>query len=374
MRRLATVVAGIMCVVALGSARGQPAPSAAVTVEAQKIELTSMVDKIRSIGTLRANQSIIVRSEIPGVVRKIEFTDAQSVDKGQVLFRLDDSMERAQLDQAEVNLKLSERNAERAQELVNRGAGTVQARDQTASAREADRAAVALARARLEKSTIRAPYGGVVGMSKIDLGAYVSAGQELTSLDDVATVKLDFEVPERFARFISVGQKVAVEADAYPGQNFSGEVSTIATRVDPESRSLGIRAVIPNPDRKLKPGLFARVTVDVAVRPQAVVISEQAIVPRGDRLFVYKVVDGKAVSATVKVGLREYGRVEIVEGLAPGDMVVTAGQQKLQDGTTVAVLEPGARDAAPTSPPPSPPAVSRHSSGPVPAAAEPIRQ
>ena len=130
------------------AAHAQPAPLA-VTVEAQKVELTSMVDTIRSIGTLRANQSIIVRSEIPGVVTKIEFTDSKTVERGQVLFRLDDSMDRAQLEQAEASLKLAERNYERAQELLNRGAGTQQARDQTSSTREADRAAVALARARL---------------------------------------------------------------------------------------------------------------------------------------------------------------------------------------------------------------------------------
>jgi membrane fusion protein (multidrug efflux system) len=211
-----------------------------------------------------------------------------------------------------------------------------------------------------------------VGISRVDLGAYISAGQELVSLDDIATIKLDFEVPERFARFISVGQKVDIEADAYPGQSFSGEVATIATRVDPESRSLGVRAVVPNPKRILKPGLFARVAVSVATRPQAVVIPEQAIVPRGDRLLVYKVVGGKARPATVKVGLREYGKVEIVEGLAAGDVVITAGQQKVQDGTPVTVLDPASQGGAKPAPAPI---VSRpSSSGPVPAAAEPMQR
>jgi membrane fusion protein (multidrug efflux system) len=365
----------MMCGVTLGAAQAQPAPGAAmpaVTVEAQKVELSAMVDTIRSIGTLRANQSIIVRSEIPGVVTKIEFAESKTVEKGQVLFRLDDSMDRAQLEQAEASLKLAERNYGRASELLNRGSGTVQARDQTQSALDADRAAVALARARLEKSTIRAAYGGVVGIGKVDLGAYISAGQELVSLDDVATIKLDFEVPERFARFISVGQKVAVQADAYPGRDFSGEVATIATRVDPDARSLGVRAVIPNSDRVLRPGLFARVAVSVAVRPEAVVIPEQAIVPRGDRLLVYKVIDGKAMSATVKVGLREYGKVEIVEGLAPGDMVVTAGQQKVQDGTPVTVLASEPRGGAAPEPTSSPATSHRPPGGPAPAAAEPM--
>jgi membrane fusion protein (multidrug efflux system) len=357
-----------------GAAYAQPA-APAVTVEAQKVELTTMVDALRSIGTLRANQSIVVRSEIPGVVTKIEFKDSRTVEKGQVLFRLDDSMERAQLAQAEASLKLAESNYERARELLSRGAGTVQMRDQTQSAMDTDRAAVALARARLEKSTIRAPYAGVVGMSRIDLGAYVTAGQELVTLDDIETVKLDFEVPERYARFVAPGQKVEIEADAFPGRTFAGQIATIATRVDPDSRSLGVRALIPNPDRLLKPGLFARVGVSIEKRPNAVVAPEQAIVPRGDRLLVYRVVDRKAVATTVKVGLREYGNVEIVDGLSPGDVVITAGQQKVEDGSPVEVLPSGrperARPVAPeTSAPPR-----RAPSGPVPAsAAEPARR
>ena len=158
-----------------------------------------------------------------------------------------------------------------------------------------------------------------------------------------------------------------MEADAFPGRSFSGEIKTIATRIDPDSRSLGIRAVVPNPDRLLKPGLFARVAVNVDVRPNAVTVPEEAIVPRGDRLLVYKVVDGKAVSTTVKVGLREYGRAEIVAGLAPGDVVITAGQQKVQDGSAVTVLAPERASK------PEPPQIAapRHAapSGPVPASA-----
>lgn len=361
-----------------GTATAQPARGMnplAIPVEARNLELATMVDTIRAIGTLRANQSIVVRSEIPGVVTKIEFADTDRIEKGEVLFRLEDSMERAQLAQAEASLRLAERTYNRATELLSRGAGTAQARDQAQSVLEADRAAVALARARLDKSTIRAPFAGVVGVSKVDLGAYVTAGQELVTLDDIEVVKLDFEVPERYARFVSVGQEVEVEADAFPGRTFAGKIKTIATRVDPESRSLAVRAKIPNPDRVLKPGLFARVAVGVEKRPNALVAPEQAIVPRGDRLLVYRVVDGKAVATTVKVGLRQYGRVEIVEGLSPGDVVITAGQQKVQDGSAVEVL-PSERPEPPrTAPPQSSTVPGRAPRGPVPAsAAEPVRR
>jgi membrane fusion protein (multidrug efflux system) len=212
-------------------------------------------------------------------------------------------------------------------------------------------------------------------MAKADLGAYVTAGQDLVSLDDLDIVKLDFEVPERYARFVRAGQKVEVEADAFPGTSFAGEIATIATRVDPDSRSLGVRATVPNRDRILKPGLFARVTVNIEERPSAVVIPEQAIVPRGDRLLVYRVIGGKSVATTVKVGLREYGSVEIVEGLAPGDMVITSGHQKVQDGSAVTVLMPERSAPSRAAPPDVPAAPHRAPGGPAPAsAAEPARR
>jgi membrane fusion protein (multidrug efflux system) len=275
-------------------------------------------------------------------------------------------MDRAQLAQAEASLGLAERNHERASELLKRGSGTVQARDQTQSALQADRAAVALARARLDKSTIRAPFAGVVGMSRIDLGAYVTAGQELVSLDDIDRLRLDFTVPERYARFVALGQTVDIVADAVPGKTFTGEIAVIDTRVDPATRALGVRAMVDNRGHGLKPGQFVRAAVRINARPDAIVIPEQAIVPLGDKLLVFRVIDGKAVETPVKIGLREFGRAEIVEGLAPDDTIIVAGQQKVQNGSPVRVL---AADAAPPSAaPPAAPA----SSGPMPAnAAEP---
>jgi len=355
---------------AIGTTGSAQRAAPAIPVEAQKVALDTIVEGVHAIGTLRANQSIVVRPEIAGVVTRINFGDAKQVEKGSSLFNLDDSMDRAQLAQAEASLRLSQRNYERAQELMNRGSGTAQARDQASSALESDRAAVALARARLEKSSIRAPFSGVVGMSRIDLGAYVTAGQDLVTLDDVDTIKLDFTVPERHARFIALGQKVKVETDSRPGESFEGEIAVIDTRVDPASRALGVRAVIANPDHKLKPGVFVRAGVMVTARANAIVIPEQAIVPLGDKLLVYRVVNDKAAQTPIKIGLREFGRAEIVDGLKPDDVIVVSGQQKLQDGTSVIILS---ASGAPPSSMPSPPTA--HSSGPTPAnAAEPSRR
>ncbi len=201
---------------------------------------------------------------------------------------MDDAIVSAQLHQAEAALALSERNNNRAMELYRKGSGTAQARDQAISALAADRAAVALAKARLAQTVVHAPFAGIAGISKVDTGAYVTAGQDLVSLDDVDTMKIDFDVPERYARFIAEQERVILAPDALPGRSFEGKVSVAATRIDPESRTLGVRAVVPNPDHLLKPGMFTRVTVAVGEQRKAIVVPEQAIVPQGDALVVFK--------------------------------------------------------------------------------------
>lgn len=317
------------------------APGGRVTpVEAAKVSVEPVVETLHAVGSLQANRSVIVRPEIAGVIEEIQFEETARVEKGQPLFALDDTILRAELAQSEAALRLSQRNAERANELFERKAGTGRAVDEARSNLEADRAAVALSRARLEKTKILAPFEGVAGLHSVDQGEYVVAGQDLVSLDDVDPIEIDFNVPERFLRFLNVGQPIRLKVDAMPGQTFDGNVSAISPRADPAGRSLAIRARVPNPDGRLRPGLFAEIDVVVEHRQAAIVVPEQAIVPQGDKLFVFRVVEGKAALTPVKVGLRIYGKVEIVEGLGPEDVVVTAGQLKIRDGVPVKVLDP----------------------------------
>lgn len=325
----------------------------AIPVEAQAVKAEPIVETVEAIGTLRANRSVMVRPEIAGLVTRIGFKDSTAVRKGQVLYSLDDAITRAQLRQSKAALDFSEHNYKRAIALYKKGAGTAKARDQAVSSLAADHAAIALAEARLAQTVVHAPFGGIAGISKIDVGAYVKSGQDMVSLDDIDTMKIDFDVPERYTRFISVGEKVTISPDALPGKSFNGKVSVAATRIDPEARTLGVRAEAPNPNHLLKPGMFTRVTVAVGERRRAIVVPEQAIVPRGDVLIVYRVVKGKAVRTVVELGLREYGRAEVVKGLAPGDVIITAGQQRVADGASVTVIaakvSPG--DGVPTDPP-----------------------
>lgn len=339
MRFPAVALATLSLLTAASEPRAQaPAGPQAIPVEVQLVALAPVVDTLRAIGTLRAEQSIILRPEVPGVIVKIGFVESAPVTRGQVLVKLDDTIARAEVQQAEAALNLAQRNYDRASELARTGAGAARTRDEAQAAFENTRAALALTRARLEKTTINAPFAGLAGLRKVDLGAYVTVGQDLVSLDAVDIVIVDFNVPERYLRFLAPDNRIQIEADALPGQNFEGKITALNPRIDPDGRSLAVRAQVPNPNGVLKPGMFVRVEIVVAQRENAVVIPEQAIVPSGDRVTVYRIVDGKAVLTQIKLGLRSFGKVEVVDGLKEGDTIVTAGQLKLQDGIAVRIL------------------------------------
>lgn len=345
----------VVTILVLGAALARVSPAASQPmpqggppppiVEAQIVGIEAIFDSLRSVGTLQSDQSIVVRPEINGLITKIHVAEGARVKAGEVLFSLDDVVLQAEMKQAEARLKLSLRNFDRARDLFERGAGTVRARDEALSNLETDKAALALASARLQKTRIVAPFAGVVGLRQVDLGDYVRAGDDLVSLDDLDPIKMDFSVPERYLRFLAEGQKVSVNVDALPSRSFEGEIYAISPRIDPDGRSLAIRARVPNTENRLRPGLFARVEVTIAERPSAVVIPEQAIFPRGDRLAVYRIVDGKAQIAFIQVGLRRFGKAEVSAGLEPGEMVIVSGHVKVRDGSPVRTIEPAAGSA-----------------------------
>jgi membrane fusion protein (multidrug efflux system) len=312
----------------------------ATAIEAQRVAVETIAEAVHSIGSVQADKSIIVRPEIAGVVTSIHFRESTPVRKGDRLFSLDDAIYRAELQQAQARLNLSQRNHDRAIELFQGGAGTARARDEARSNLETAQAELAVVQARLEKTVISAPFDGIVGLTSVDPGEYVQVGQDLVTLTDVDPVLVDFNVPERYLRFLSPGQLVRVVADALPGRAFDGAVYAISPIVDPAGRSLAVRARAPNPEGALKPGMFVRIDVEITQQAKAIMVPEQAIVPRGDKQFVFVVVDDVAREAEVEVGLRSFGRVEIIKGLSAGDLVVTAGQLKIRDGTNVRVLQP----------------------------------
>jgi membrane fusion protein, multidrug efflux system len=320
-------------------AEGAPGPAArgamVVPVETAPVQVGPIQRRLTAVGSLRSNESVIIRPEVAGRIVEIRFEEGEQVERGQVLLVLDDSVYRAEVEQVQASLVLSQANHDRAIDLVQRGAGTTKARDEAIAQLHADQAALHLARARLDKTVIRAPFDGVVGLREVSVGDFVAVGQDIVNLEQIDPLKADFRVAEVYLAAVGPGQRIELSADAFPGETFAGEVYAIDPLIDESGRSIVLRARLPNPDGRLRPGLFVRVALVLNEREDAIQVPEQALVPRGQDQFVFRVEDGKAVFTQVTVGIRREGMVEILEGLDPDDEVVTAGQLKLRDGAPV---------------------------------------
>jgi membrane fusion protein (multidrug efflux system) len=333
---------------AANAARGAGGPPGgfAVPVQAEPVSVEHLAEEVVAIGTLRSNESVTLKPEVMGRVAEFGFEEGSVVTAGTVLVRLDDSIPRAELAQAEAELELAQASASRARDLYARGAGSAAARDQAVATLRTSTAAVELARARLEKYRLVAPFDGIVGLRRVSPGEFVNVGTAIVNLESIDPIKLDFRVPEVMLSRVAAGQALVVTVDAFPDRTFPGTIVAIDPAIDPVGRSIAVRASLPNRDGILRPGLFARVRLTLREEPQAVMVPEAAIVPFGGRMLVMKVVDGKAQPQPVTLGLRRGGKVQVTEGLAAGDVVVTAGQMKLQPGAAVAVLPPEAAPAA----------------------------
>ena len=326
---------------------GGPPGGFATPVETADARTGRMDRAIQAIGTLRSNQSVIVRPEIAGRVVRFHFKEGQRIAAGKPLVSLDDAIARAEVAQARAALALSRANNERATELLGRGAGTRRARDEAVAKLRSDEADLALAEARLEKTVIVAPFEGIVGLRHVDIGDFLAVGQQIVNIEDIDPMTVDFRVPEVFLAAVSVGQRIEIGADPWPGRSFAGNVYAIDPLIDAQGRSIVIRAQVGNDDGSLRPGLFVRVRLILKGREDALLIPEQALVPAGEEQFVFRVTDGKAQRIKVSIGARRDGLVEVTDGLKPGETVVVAGQIKLQDGAAVSPAAPGAPEKAP---------------------------
>ncbi len=320
-------------------AKASAAQSAApVPVEVATAREEPAAVEIRSVGTLQSDESVQIAAELPGRIAEILFDEGQKVASGQLLIRLDDQLAQVELKDAEASLALAQSNFERAAKLVQSGSGTQRAYDEAQSELASARAAVDLIRVRIDKLSLVAPFDGVVGIRRVSLGAYITAGQELVNLEKIDRLKVSFKVPELFLAQIKVGQSIIVDLDALPGQHFNASIYTIDPLLDVNGRALSVRARLPNPDLLLRPGLFARITVQVDESRRVVMVPEEAIVPRNKGHLVFRIVEGHAQQVDVELGARRAGLVEVTQGLNDGDTVVIAGQNRLRDGTAVEVL------------------------------------
>ncbi len=337
------------------------------SVEVTKVQTARLVDDAQTVGSLRSRQSVTLRPEVSGRVVRIAFADGASVRQGQLLIQLDDTLQKAELSQAQAQLSIARANLKRNEELVAQNFVAQRVLDESRASLQVAEAQVQLAQARLARMAIVAPFNGTVGIRSVNLGDYVKDGADLVNLEDTSQLYVDFRMPERYQARLSAGQSVQVQLDALPSQTMVAKVLAIDPLVDADGRALLVRATMPPaPGVPLRPGLFARVTVVMSVNEAALMVPEEAVVPQGGRQTVFRLEkegegDGaKTVSrrTEVKLGLRRGAMVQIVDGLKEGDTVVVAGQQRLQrDGTAVRVVDmnragaPAGGGAAPSEPP-----------------------
>jgi membrane fusion protein (multidrug efflux system) len=313
-------------------------------VEAVTLKLERLAGGLQTVGSLRADEQVVVRPEIAGRIQRIHFVEGGNVESGQPLFTLDTATAQAAYNEAAANLENSKRAEARSRELVAQKLIAQSDYDNTIAQHAVDQARVESARTALSKMTLRAPFSGRVGLRNVSVGEFVTVGQDLVTLVRLDPIEVDFSAPESAISKLEDGQKISVTVDAFPGQVFDGTVEAIDPVIDATSRSAKLRAQIANPDGRLRPGQFAKLQLDTGGSGgQGVLVPEEALMQDGTVRYVYTIIDGKAHRQEVKTGLRVPGKVQVSEGLKPGDVVITAGQTKpiMHEGLGVQVMPAG---------------------------------
>jgi membrane fusion protein (multidrug efflux system) len=317
-----------------------PTPNAprAALVALGRAEEREIVDTVEAIGTARANESVTITAKVTETVRGVRFEDGGYVDAGEVLVELTNAEETALLAEARAALDDAERQLTRLDGLVAQGSAPVSQRDEAFARRQGARARLGAVEARLGDRLIRAPFGGVLGFRRVSPGTLVTPNMEITTIDDIERIKLDFSVPETALASIRPDLDVRAIAAAWPERAFEGRVTTVDSRVDPVTRAITVRALLDNPERLLRPGMLLTVEL-VTARERALVVPESALLQIRDERFVYTVVDGAAQRVDVVIGRRRPGIVEIRAGLAQGTPVVTEGVDRVRPGVPVRIPE-----------------------------------
>jgi membrane fusion protein (multidrug efflux system) len=344
MRNLPSITYLIACLALFAACSDEPqggpagAWGGAAKVVTQRIELRPLVDEIEALGTARANESVEIRPRISSLITRIFFEEGQFVEQGDLLVELENSEIVAGLALAEASLSESRSLYNRSKELESTQAISASNLEALFAQVKVDEANVEAARAKLNHTRVRAPFSGRIGLRRVSPGSFVDTDTVITTLDDVSVIKLDFSVPETFVNVVRQGMDIIAHSLVFPDRDFNGIVASIDTRLDPVSRAVEVRAVIPNDDGLLKPGMF--MTVDLQRdRGDVLMAPEQAIVPEGSRQYVFVINAGVAEKRQVRLGRRIPGYVVVSEGLSSGESVVTEGTHKVRDGSQVESLE-----------------------------------
>ncbi len=318
---------------AAGGAGGRAAVVKVVTAETRPF-----ADRIEVLGVAKGRQSVTITSDTTELVTAVHFRDGQAVRAGQILVDLKANEQDAGVAQAAAQEAQAERDYDRWKTLADRGIAPRATAEQYLAALQSARAATAAARARKLDRVIRAPFAGVVGLSDISPGSLVNPGSAIVSLDDLAVIRVDFDVQDRYLPMLAVGTPIQASPDALTGQRFSGRIAQIDTRVNTATRAIKARAEFPNGDGRIRPGMLMKVSIDHGAR-QAVSVPETAVAYEGDEAYVFVLVSQggkiKAQKRIVTIGASQDGWVEVQQGLRIGDKVVGDGLNRIQDGQAV---------------------------------------
>lgn len=339
LRRLQSALCATLLFAAVGCSRqqaaaGKDAGAQVVNVVTVAAAMQPLGVEIEAVGTARANESVEVTSKSSNTVTAIRFQEGGRVRKGDVLVELDGAEARAALAEAEAALAESENQFKRSRDLYTRQALSVSQLDLIEAALKGNRARVDIAKARLADTIIRASFSGNTGFRRVSAGSLVNPGTVITTLDDASLIKLDFTVAETYIHALEKNLPVTAMTAGLPGKEFHGKVTQLDSRVDPVTRSIAVRAELPNSNGQLRPGMFMTVRLQGEVAP-ALLIPEGAVVPEQGHAYVFVVEKDVAIRREVKLGKRRPGEVEVVEGLKEHERVVTEGTQNLRDGMAV---------------------------------------
>jgi membrane fusion protein (multidrug efflux system) len=318
---------------ASGSRVGTVAP---VVVDVVAARTGTVIERIEAIGTSRAFESVVITARQTGNVMQINFTEGQRVRAGAVLVELEGRERRADIDQARAARDEIRQQLERARELRRNGVTSEARADQLEAQFRASEARLRAVESRYDDVRITAPFDGRVGMRQVSLGALTQPGQQITTLDDISRIRIDFNIPEVHIGRLREGLNVTARSSAFTDRAFTGQVTVIDTRVDPATRSVRVSAVFPNPDETLRPGMFLNVELGLVERPNAIIVPEEAVVSEGTKQFAMVVRDNRIDRREIRVGQRQPGEAEVVQGLREGELVVVRGIQRVRPGLVVA--------------------------------------
>jgi membrane fusion protein (multidrug efflux system) len=308
-------------------------------VRVHRVTPIRLTERLSTTGTLRANEQVEIVSEVSGKISAIHFAEGSRVAAGELLLKIDDSELVAERRRALHRVELAERAEARQKQLLEDGVISSERYDVALGQLNVLRAELQLIEAQLEKTGIRAPFGGIIGLRWVSPGSYLSSQTRIASLHDLDPVKLDFTVPEKYSALLRVGEEISFAVEGFQ-RSFPGTLYAIEPSVDAATRSLRMRARCPNSDGALVPGTFANVDLEVRSVPDALTVPSIAIIPElgGKKVFVYH--DGRAEPRTVETGIRTESAVQVTSGLADGDLVITSGIMQLQPGLEVELEEP----------------------------------